>query len=481
VDGPIVNATLPEADKAGGLSALVVDDDEAFRESLAALVSREGHHVRQGSTLAQGRKLLLDAPADVLLVDLVLPDGRGIELLNDEQVAERSAALGRPEVVVITGNATVESAVEALREGALDYLTKPVDRARLQTILTNIARTRELKGEVDSLRGELRKLGRFGRMVGRSGAMQEVYDLICKVAPTQASVFITGESGTGKELVAETIHLLSKRRQRPFLAVNCGAIAKNLIESELFGHEKGSFTGADRSRRGYFEQSNGGTLFLDEVTEMPPELQVKLLRVLETGSMLRVGTSEVVSVDVRVISASNQDTTRTVKDGSLREDLFYRLNVFPIRLPPLRERGDDILLLADHFLGAVNGREGTAKHWSPEARERLRVLSWPGNVRELKNVVERAAILAESSIGPDLLPAADAAPVATPGGAVLQVRIGSSLEEVERRVILATLQQLGGDKRKTAETLGISLKTIYNRLNVYEAAGRPSPEGDPAL
>jgi two-component system response regulator AtoC len=477
----MVNATLPETEKATGLSALIVDDDEDFRESLAELVSREGHSVRQAASLAQARKLLTDDPADVLLVDLVLPDGNGIELLNDEEVAERCAVVGRCEIVVITGNATVESAVEALREGALDYLTKPVDRARLRTILTNIARTRELKGEVNSLRGELRKLGRFGRMVGRSSAMQEIYDLICKVAPTQASVLLTGESGTGKELVAETIHMLSKRRSRPFLAVNCGAIAKNLIESELFGHEKGSFTGADRNRRGYFEQSNGGTLFLDEITEMPPELQVKLLRVLETGSMLRVGTSELVSVDVRVISASNQDAMKALKEGNLREDLFYRLNVFPVHLPPLRERGDDILLLADHFLAVVNSREGTSKQWAPEARERLRMLSWPGNVRELKNVVERAAILAESTIGPDLLPSADAAPLTTAAGPVLQVRIGSSLEEVERRVILATLQQLNGDKRRTAEVLGISLKTIYNRLNVYEAAGHPSPEGEPTF
>jgi DNA-binding NtrC family response regulator len=401
---------------------------------------------------------------------LRLPDGEGIELLRDPQLSAGS------EFIIITGNATVDSAVSALREGALDYLVKPIERERLQSILANVSRTRELKTQVEALRGELRDLGRVGRLVGSSPVLQHVYDLIQRVAPSQASVMLTGESGTGKELAAETIHRLSRRREGPFLAVNCGAISETIIESELFGHEKGSFTGAERARRGYFEQANGGTVLLDEVTEMPIELQVKLLRVLETGTILRVGGSETIPVDVRVIAATNRDPSAAVRDNVLREDLYYRLNVFPIHLPPLRERGKDVELLAEYFLAGVNVREESDKRLSPEARQALRVYPWPGNVRELKNAVERAAILADGVIGPEIIPAggAPAVEVAAGNGSVLHVRVGSSLDDVERRIILATLQEYEGDKKRTAETLGISLKTLYTRLNLYEAANRAS-------
>jgi two-component system, NtrC family, response regulator AtoC len=296
-------------------------------------------------------------------------------------------------------------------------------------------------------------------------------------------VLLTGESGTGKELAAETIHALSRRREKPFLAVNCAAVAKSLIESELFGHEKGSFTGADLSRRGYFEEANGGTLFLDEVTEMPLELQAKLLRVLETGTLLKVGGSKSVPVDVRVIAATNRDPARAVREKSLREDLYYRLNVFPIPMPSLGARGDDLALLADFFLDAVNAREETQKAWSPEARAALKAYRWPGNVRELKNAVERAAILADSVIGAELLPRPSASGeplMAGPdgNGPILPVRIGSSLEEVERQVILATLEQLKGDKKNAAQVLGISLKTLYSRLSVCNAASQASRAED---
>jgi DNA-binding NtrC family response regulator len=314
-------------------------------------------------------------------------------------------------------------------------------------------------------------------MVGRSPVMQRVYDLIERVAPTEAGVMISGESGTGKELVAETIHRLSRRRERPFVAVNAGALAPGIVESELFGHERGAFTGAERTRRGLFEGADGGTLFLDEVTEMPAELQVKLLRALESGSLQRVGSSETIAVDVRVLAATNRDPEQAVKQGLLREDLFYRLNVFPIAMPPLRERGDDIELLAGHFLAAVNEREATEKHWSPAALRRLRALTWPGNVRELKNLVERAAIMADDVIGEDLVPCAAGA--VSPAGEEIRVRVGTPLADSERRLILATLAQTGGDKRRAAEILGISVKTIYNRLSVYEAAATPAGrEGD---
>jgi two-component system response regulator AtoC len=447
-------------------SALIVDDDRDFRASLAALVEREGFATRESGTLAAAREELDTSLADVVLLDLALPDGDGLELLEDEK-----EYAGQTEFVVITGRADMESAVSALRKGALDYLPKPIDRARLQTILTNVGRTRGLKREVAALRSELRDVGRFGSMVGRSKAMQQVYDLISRVAPTESTVFVIGESGTGKELAAETIHRLSARRDKPFLALNCGAVSASLIESELFGHEKGSFTGADRRRRGYFEEASGGTLFLDEITEMPIELQVKLLRVLETGAITRVGATDPMPVDVRVVTASNRDPQEAVADGTLREDLLYRLNVFPIHLPPLRERGDDVDLLAQFFLDCVNQREGTSKHMSDSALERLRELPWPGNVRELKNVVERAAILADGIISPEELPEPDPRRVAASPESVLQVRVGSSIADVERRLILATLEELGGDKKRASAVLGISLKTLYNRLNVYGARG----------
>ncbi len=449
--------------------ALLVDDDSLFRESLALLVRREGFEVAEAATLGEARARLSGDGVDVVFVDLALPDGHGLELLDPE-----TGAPGEADVVIITGNATVDSAVTALRQGVLDFLTKPVDQNRLRAILANVLRTRALRRERDALRDELRDLGHFGDMVGRSPGMRQVYDLIARVAPTRATVLLLGESGTGKELAAETLHRMSPRAEQRFLAINCGAMAPNVIESELFGHEKGSFTGAERSRRGYFEEASGGTLFLDEISEMPAEAQVKLLRVLETGALLRVGASEPVATDVRVIAASNRDAEAAVREGKLREDLYYRLNVFPITLPPLRERGEDIELLAAHFLGEFNQREGTERRWSPAALKRLRAYPWPGNARELRNVVERAAILAEDVITEVGLPQAPNGPPAASESAtpVLTVPVGQPVAEVERRLILATLRMLDGDKRETARQLGISLKPLYNRLNVYEAAGQ---------
>ena len=448
------------------LSALVVDDDRGFRESLALLVGREGFEVRTAVDLAEARERLAEFLPDLILVDLHLPDGHGTALLRDEQIVVRC------EVVVITGKATVDAAVDAMEQGALSFLTKPLDGPRLKSVLASVKRTRAYKSEVGELREQLRGLGRFGRMVGRSPAMQKIYDLIERVAPTQASVLLSGESGTGKELAAETIHLLSRRRDGPFLAVNCGAVVKTLVESELFGHERGSFTGAEAARRGYFERANGGTLFLDEVSEMAPELQVKLLRVLETGTIVRVGSSDPIAVDVRVIGATNRDPSRVVSSGAMREDLYYRLNVFPIAMPPLRERADDIDLLAEWFLARVNERDGTSKSWSPEALRLIRSHPWPGNVRELKNAAERAAIMADQVIGPELIPGPrhGGSLPAPSGEAVLNIRIGGSLEEAERRIILATLAHLSGDKKRAAEALGISLKTLYGRLAIYQAA-----------
>jgi len=440
--------------------ALLVDDDVNFVLGLAEVVGREGFTTKTATSLKEARNEIGKGVPDVLLIDLHLPDGSGIDVVKE---LEESPG---PEIVLITGHGTIETAVEAMRHGASDYLVKPVDFARVRMVLANVARTRELKQQIGSLRGELRKLGRFGPLIGASPQMQKVYDLIGKVAPTEATILVLGETGTGKELVAETVHSLSRRHKEPFLPINCGAVSPTLIESELFGHERGSFTGADRMHKGYFERAHRGTLFLDEITEMPHELQVKLLRVLETGKVTRIGGNEAIPVDVRVIAASNRRPEDAVASGKLREDLHYRLNVFPIHLPPLRERCDDVDLLAEHFLSLLNKEQATSKDFTRPALQRLRTHNWPGNVRELKNLVHRAYILAEEHIGIDSLPLG----VQETPGSNLNVKVGTSLGEVEQRLILATLEDCEGDKKKAAEVLGISLKTLYNRLNEYKSA-----------
>jgi DNA-binding NtrC family response regulator len=452
--------------------ALIIDDDLAFRLGLADAVRREGLEVFTAGTLAEARAEIAVAAPHVVLLDLSLTDGNGMELLP-----ELAALPDPPDVVLVTGQATVETAVEALRRGAADYLTKPVDFARVKMALANLTRTRELKQEIGSLRGELKSLGRFGLLIGVSPAMQRVYELLAKVARTDASVLLSGETGTGKELAAQTIHRLSRRQREPFVAVNCGAVSASLIESELFGHERGSFTGADRTHRGVFEQAHGGTLFLDEVTEMPAELQVRLLRVLETGTLTRVGGNELVRVDVRVVAATNRRAEDAVSTGRLREDLLYRLNVFPVLLPPLRERGDDVEQLANHFLAELNRDEGTDKRFAHAALARLRLHSWPGNVRELRNVVQRAFIVAEDTIDVDHVPIRTPLPgePETVAGHGLVIEPGTPIAEVERRLILATLEHCDQDKKRAAEALGISLKTLYNRLNEYGARRSAAP------
>jgi len=439
--------------------ALVVDDDTNFVLGLAEIVGREGFNTRTAASVKEARSEIAKSQPDVLLVDLRLPDGSGIDLLKD---MEGVAA----EVVLITGQASVDTAVEAMRRGAADYLVKPVDFARVKMVLANVLRTRELKEQIGNLRGELRKLGRFGPLIGASSAMQKVYDLIQRVAQTEATVLITGETGTGKELAAGTIHELSRRHREPFLPINCGAVSVNLIETELFGHERGSFTGADRLHKGYFERAHRGTLFLDEITETPPELQVKLLRALETGKIIRIGGSDSIPVDVRVIAATNRRPEEAVAKGKLREDLLYRLNVFPIHLPALRDRRDDVELLAESFLTQLNREQQASKTFTKAAIQRLRGHSWPGNVREMKNLIHRAFILAEEQIGPECLPLG----VEEASNSSLDVKVGTSLNEAERRLILATLEDCAGDKKKTADILGISLKTLYNRLNEYKSA-----------
>ena len=442
------------------LHALLIDDDADFLAGLAEIAEQEGFAVATAGTLKAAREYLAGSAVDVVVVDLALPDGEGTGLLEELQESPT-------DVIIVSGVATVASAIEALRLGAVDYLTKPLDTGRLRAVLANAARVRSLKDQVGSLRAELRKFGRFGPMIGTSDPMQRVYDLVAKVAATDATVLITGESGSGKELVAQAIVDLSPRRVRPFIPLDCGAIPPALIESELFGHERGSFTGATQQRRGHFERAAGGTLFLDEITEMPVELQVKLLRVLESGALTRVGGEARIPVNVRLIAASNRPPREAILAKRLREDLYYRLNVFPIVLPPLRERDGDVLMLADHFLAALNRSEGTTKRLSTAARDRLRDHSWPGNVRELKNEIQRAHIMAEEVIELHDLGAEARQHAAQQAGAALPPDVGRSLNDSERQLILATLEHCAGDKKRAAEILGISLKTLYNRLHLY--------------
>jgi DNA-binding NtrC family response regulator len=428
------------------------------------MVEREGFSTSRARSLADARLQLQAQSPEVILLDLHLPDGEGMSLLDELDPASS------PSVVLITGQASVGTAVEALRRGLSDYLTKPLDFERLRAILGDIARTGGLKQEIRLLRSKLTDSGSFGLMVGASERMQAIYEQISRVAPTNATVLVVGDSGTGKELVARTIHSLSRRRHGPFIALNCGAMSPTLIESELFGHERGSFTGADRRHKGVFEQATRGTLFLDEVTEMPMELQVKLLRVLETGSFTRTGGEAALTVDVRFIAATNRNPEEAVKQGRLREDLYYRLKVFQMTLPPLRDRRDDIELLAERFLQQIAEDEGARKRLSPDAAELLQRYAWPGNVRELKNAVYSAYIMAAVEITGDCLPleirSPETAPALHDNG--LHVHVGMSLADVEQRLIVATLSHFDGSKMKTAEALGISLKTLYNRLQEYQ-------------
>jgi two-component system response regulator AtoC len=455
--------------------ALIVDDDPDVVEWLETVARMEDFTIARAHSLREARIELGRQRPDVLLTDLRLPDGEGIELVRE---LERPDAT---EVIVVTGHATVDSAVAALRAGATDYLVKPAELERVQAVLRHAKKTSALHHEIFELRDELRKLGRFGRILGGSPRMQLLYDQLSRVAPTSATVLLVGESGTGKELAAQTVHELSRRREAPFLPLNCGAVAPQLIESELFGHERGSFTGAERQHKGFFERANGGSIFLDEITEMPMELQEKLLRVLETGSLLRVGGTQQIACEVRVIAATNREPEKVVAEGKLREDLYHRLNVFPIRLPPLRERGADMEQLAQYFLDELNRIEGTSKTFSRDALVRLYQHNWPGNVRELRNYVQRAYIMADDVIECDVA-VSDPAPKPD-AGTTITIRVGTPLEEVERRVTLATLAYCGHVKRKAAEILGVSLKTLYNRLEAYgekdsEELSQPSGRGD---
>jgi DNA-binding NtrC family response regulator len=450
--------------------ALIIEDEPNERLGLSALLDAEGFRTRTADSLASARRRLTESVPELVLLDLSLPDGSGLELMED------FGGSSRPDIIVLTGHATVESAIQAIRAGARDYLVKPIEPARLRELVAGIAKAIGPAAS-PSPEGQSRRVGRtrFGHLVGASRAMQEVYRLIERAAPTDAPVLIQGESGTGKEVVSHTIHDRSLRRGKPFLALNCGAVSPNLIESELFGHERGSFTGATQQHQGHFERACGGTLFLDEITEMPPALQTKLLRVLESKTFLRVGGERPIVTDVRIIAATNRPVANTLREGLLREDLYYRLSVFPVTVPPLREREGDVTLLARYFLQRLNEPRQTRKRLTESSIRQLEAHQWPGNVRELRNVVERAFILAAADIDVGLLD--------MESGESSRLRldkpfaIGASVGDMERRLILATLDHFDGDKRRAAQVLGVSLKTLYNRLHAYHYKLRPCRRG----
>ena len=444
-----------------GDRVLIVEDEPTTRVGLTELVSTWGFTTESAADGQEALQKITTFRPSIVISDLVMPrmDGLGLLRALQQQGADCTTLL-------LTAQGTVETAVEAMKEGAYDYLTKPVDIQRLKILLDKIVERLETLREVKTLRRQLREHGTFGSLIGNSPEMRKIYQVVEQAAPTSASVLITGESGTGKELVAQTIHQLSPRAQMPFVPINCAAIPETLLESEIFGHEKGAFTGASDRREGCFELADRGTLFLDEIAEMTPATQVKLVRVLQERKFRRLGGRNEQSVDVRVIAATNVNPAEAVKTGKLREDLYYRLNVFSIELPPLRQRKDDLPLLIQAFLGEFNERNN--KNVTAVDATAMRIFeqyNWPGNVREVRNVIERAVILSQGEfVEPKHLPplVTDSADVAKP---IVALEPGTTVEEAERRLILMTLEHTRDNKTRAAEILGISLKTLHNKLN----------------
>ena len=452
---------------------IVIDDEMGSRESMAIAVEKAGFTVRTFDEAEKALDFLArESGVRLAICDLRMPGMDGLGFL--EAVRTREIELS---VILVTGFGSIESAVEAMQVGADDYLTKPVDLYELRRRVRNLMENRELKEEVSNLRELVDKKYGFESLIGRAPTMETLFDKMRQVAPTQSSVLIVGESGTGKELVAKALHNASTRREERFLAINCGAIPSDILESELFGHEKGAFTGAVSRKIGKFEMASGGTLFLDEISELPYELQVKLLRVLEERQVMRVGGDQLIDLDFRLIAATNRDIEEAVEKGDFREDLYYRLKVVSLRIPPLRERLSDLPLLAEHFLEEICEREG--KEPMQLTDESLSVLSghtWPGNVRELRNVIESVAVFhAGGDIKPSDLPSDLRAvePKIQGTGGPVQATFGEpkSMAEIERQAILETLERTDGKRAETAKLLGIGLRTLQRKLKEYREQG----------
>ncbi len=458
---------VPAESGAQGERILIVEDDRAARLGLTELIRAWGYVADAAADGEEALGKITTFRPGIVLTDLVMPrmDGLGLLRALQDQLSDLC-------VVILTAQGTVETAVQAIKEGAYDYLTKPVDPSRLEILLAKAVERQATRREVHVLRRQLRDQGSFGRIIGNTPAVRKLYRTIEQAAPTNASVLIWGESGTGKELVAQTIHQLSERAQQPYIAINCAAIPETLLESEIFGHEKGAFTGAIERRLGCFELAHRGTLFLDEIAEMVPVTQVKLLRVLQERTFRRLGGRTEQQVDVRIIAATNVNPLDAVQKGKLREDLYYRLNVFSIELPPLRDRQEDIPLLAQAFIHEFASRNGRrVKAVSPAALQRLAAYHWPGNIRELRNVIERATILApgefiEEEHLPSELTASSRPAQATVG---ITLTPGTTVDDAEMRLIEVTLEHTGHNKTRAAELLGISLKTLHNKLNRMKA------------
>lgn len=436
--------------------ALIVDNDAENSLILSQVFRECGYLPETAESLPQAREALLRHTPEIAILN---------EQLHGEDTLGLLESIGLPavtEIYLMSDEPTERITPRAIRIGASDFFRKPVNRERLARSL------RDLSKELSSPAEKTGASGRSDLLVGESSAMQRLYRLLRKCAPGDASIFLAGESGSGKERVARAIHQQSDRSRNEFVSLNCSAMSPHLLESELFGHKKGSFRGATRDHRGYFQRASGGTLFLDEITEMNAGLQAKLLRVLESNEVRPVGGEKDIAVDARIISATNIDPEEAVERGRLREDLYYRLAQFPLRVPALRERGDDVLLLAEHFLEECNRATGGKKSFSGHARAALRSYDWPGNVRELKSAVLHSHLLAGEEIKLEDLPGRVSS--STPAdGDFIRLYVGTSLAEIERRTILSTLEHYEGDKKKTADILGISLKTLYNRLKQYQS------------
>ncbi len=458
------------------VKVLIVEDEPHALMGLAELISGWGYRTETARDGIEGWEKALAWNPDIVVTDLKMPRLDGIGLLT--KLAEDGSGINsNVAVVLLTAQGSIQIAVDAMKLGAYDFLQKPVDAARLRTILTNATRQRETAIELEVARRRLRETGILGTMVGNSKSMREIFTLIEQIAPSNVSVLITGESGTGKEMVARTLHDLSPRKPRPFVAVNCAAIPETLIESELFGHEKGSFTGALERRAGCFELASGGTLLLDELGEMPVGTQAKLLRVLEERKLRRLGARTEQDVDVRVLAATNRDPADAVAQGHLRSDLYYRLNVFHIHMPPLREHIEDLPAMADAMVREMNQKHGRCvSGLAPSILDRMMAYDWPGNARELRNAIERAVILCPDGAPLDaghLPPSfgkAQALAAQASDASMVPVRVGTTVDEAERLLILRTLESTGQNKTRAAEILGVSLKTLHNKLKEYSHA-----------
>jgi DNA-binding NtrC family response regulator len=446
------------------VNILIAEDEELMRSILRKLLENEGYHVHTASSAEMALEVFSSQPIDLLLTDIRMAEMDGLQLLDRVKSIDGDAL-----VIIMTAYSSVDSAIAALRKGAYDYITKPfVNEDLLQTV-RNAIRQRELFKENRSLRRELDRKYSFSEMIGTSAGLQAVFKTVEKVAATSASILIQGESGTGKELVARSIHHHSGRSAKPFVAINCGALPESLLESELFGHTKGSFTGAVADKKGLFRSADGGTLFLDEIGELPTTLQVKLLRALQEHEVTPVGSTTPIKVDVRVISATNRDLEAEVAAGNFREDLFYRLNVIELYLPPLRERREDIPLLIKHFITkTAHEQNQPEKAIDAEAAAALANFNWQGNIRELQNAIEHAVILSGETITLESLPPKIRAAAAENPGIALDGTT-PTLEELERRHIIDVLNEVDQDKTKAASLLGIDLSTLYRKLKRYGA------------